>query len=211
LTKPKLETMLRAGLEQLRVPVEQDGVRKLLAYLGLLERWNNTYNLTAVRDPVDMVSKHILDSLTVLPWVSGGSLLDAGAGAGLPGIPLAVANPALQVTLADSVGKKVRFMNHVQRELGLDNVHPVHSRVEGLVPERPFDRVISRAYAGLAAYASSVRHLSNVDTCLLAMKGRYPDAEIEGLPEWVEVSSVEKLSVPGLHEIRHLVIMSVNP
>ena len=203
--------MLRAGLEQLRLPVEDSVVQKLLGYLGQLERWNGTYNLTAVRDPGEMVTKHILDSLSVLPWAPSGTLLDAGAGAGLPGIPLAIANSSLQVTLVDSAGKKVRFMNHVRRNLGLDNVHPVQARVEEMAAGAPFDLVVSRAFTSIAAFLASVRHLADGATRLLVMKGRYPEAEIAELPDWAEVSSVEKLSVPGLHENRHLVIMSVNP
>ena len=203
--------MLRAGLEQLRLPVEDSVVQKLLGYLGQLERWNGTYNLTAIRDPGEMVTKHILDSLSVLPWAPSGTLLDAGAGAGLPGIPLAIANSSLQVTLVDSAGKKVRFMNHVRRNLGLDNVHPVQARVEEMAAGAPFDLVVSRAFTSIAAFLASVRHLADGATRLLVMKGRYPEAEIAELPDWAEVSSVEKLSVPGLHENRHLVIMSVNP
>ena len=207
----QLESVLRAGLEQLRLPVEDSVVQKLLGYLGQLERWNGTYNLTAVRDPGEMVTKHILDSLSVLPWAPSGTLLDAGAGAGLPGIPLAIANSSLQVTLVDSAGKKVRFMNHVRRNLGLDNVHPVQARVEEMAAGAPFDLVVSRAFTSIAAFLASVRHLADGATRLLVMKGRYPEAEIAELPDWAEVSSVEKLSVPGLHENRHLVIMSVNP
>ena len=207
----QLESVLRAGLEQLRLPVEDSVVQKLLGYLGQLERWNGTYNLTAVRDPGEMVTKHILDSLSVLPWAPSGTLLDAGAGAGLPGIPLAIANSSLQVTLVDSAGKKVRFMNHVRRNLGLDNVHPVQTRVEEMAAGVPFDLVVSRAFTSIAAFLASVRHLADGATRLLVMKGRYPEAEIAELPDWAEVSSVEKLSVPGLHENRHLVIMSVNP
>ena len=207
----QLESVLRAGLEQLRLPVEDSVVQKLLGYLGQLERWNGTYNLTAIRDPGEMVTKHILDSLSVLPWAPSGTLLDAGAGAGLPGIPLAIANSSLQVTLVDSAGKKVRFMNHVRRNLGLDNVHPVQARVEEMAAGAPFDLVVSRAFTSIAAFLASVRHLADGATRLLVMKGRYPEAEIAELPDWAEVSSVEKLSVPGLHENRHLVIMSVNP
>ena len=139
------------------------------------------------------------------------SVLDAGAGAGLPGIPLAIVKPDLDVTLVDSAGKKVRFMNHVGRALGLSNVRPVQSRVETLEAEAPFGTIVSRAFSGLSAFLSSVRHLAGGHTRLLAMKGRRPDEEIGQLPEWAAVRSVEKLTVPGLHEDRHLVIMSVNP
>lgn len=203
--------MLRAGLESMHVPAGEEQQEAMLAYLGLLERWNRTFNLTAIRGPADMVSRHLLDSLSVLPWCAEGRLLDAGTGAGLPGIPLAIANPALDVTLVDSVGKKVRFMNHVQRELGLQNIQPVQARLEAFASDSPFDAVISRAFSSLAAFATAARHLAGNGTRLLAMKGRCPDEEIGELPAWVRVCSVEELDVPGLHEKRHLVIMTVNP
>ncbi|MEE4218535.1 MAG: 16S rRNA (guanine(527)-N(7))-methyltransferase RsmG [Xanthomonadales bacterium] len=203
--------MLRAGLESMGVPAGEARQEAMRAYLRLLERWNRTYNLTAVREPADMVSRHLLDSLSVLPWCTEGRLLDAGAGAGLPGIPLAIANPALDVTLVDSVGKKVRFMNHVKRELGLQNIQPVQARLEVFASDRPFDAIISRAFSSLAAFATAARHLAGNGTRLLAMKGRRPDEEIGELPAWVRVCSVEELDVPGLHEKRHLVIMTVNP
>lgn len=211
MTDEKIETLLQAGLGDLSIPAPEGRVRQLLSYIGLLDRWNRTYNLTAVRDPAEMVTKHILDSLAVLPWTAGGSLLDAGAGAGLPGIPLAIVNPALKVTLVDSAGKKVRFMNHAKRELGLANTQPVQARVESFDAEDPFGAIVSRAFSNLASFASAVRHLADADTRLLAMKGRRPDDELDALPAWVDVRAVEKLEVPGLHEHRHLVIMSVSP
>lgn len=202
---------MREGLRGLGLAPGDGATGRLLAYLDLLDRWNRAYNLTAVRDPLERVSRHLLDSLSVLPWVGKGRLLDAGAGAGLPGIPLAIARPALSVTLVDSAGKKVRFMNHVRRELGLENIQPLHARVESLEPEVSFDAVISRAFSSLASFAAAVRRLCDGHTRLLAMKGRYPGDEIEALPGWVVVDSVEKLAVPGLHEQRHLVIMSAKP
>lgn len=185
----------------------------MLAYLDLLARWNQAYNLTAVRDPLEIVPRHLLDSLAVLPFVGDGRLLDVGAGAGLPGIPLAIANPGLDVTLVDSAGKKVRFMRHVKRALGLENIEPLHARIESLRPGpgEAFDSVISRAFASLADFAASVRHLSVPGTRLLAMKGRRPDAEIGELPTWLALDTIEELRVPGLHEQRHLVIMSAKP
>jgi 16S rRNA (guanine527-N7)-methyltransferase len=202
---------LRAGLARLPdTGLEAGQVARLLAYLDLLERWNRTYNLTAVRDPAEMVTRHLLDSLSVLPWVTGPRLLDAGTGAGLPGIPLAIARPALDVTLLDSSGKKVRFLGHARRELGLDNAHPVQARLEEYQPGSEFSTIVSRAFASLAAFTRAARHLAG-SARLLAMKGRYPAAELDDLPAWVRLYSVEKLEVPGLQEDRHLVIMSVNP
>ena len=181
----------------------------LLSYLALLERWNKTYNLTAIKDPMQMVTRHLLDSLSVAPWIKGRRLLDAGTGAGLPGIPLAITKPGLEVTLLDSSGKKIRFINHVRRQLNLENIHPVQQRLESHSPESGYDSIISRAFTDLASFAEAARHLATGSLRLLAMKGRYPTAELSELPEWVRVHSVEKLHVPGLQEDRHLVIMSV--
>ena len=135
--------------------------------------------------------------------------MDAGTGAGLPGVPLAVANPRLDVTLLDSAGKKIRFLNHVRRELQLGNMTPVQERLESFMPELGFDVVVSRAFADLASFIRAAVHLLGPTTRLLAMKGRYPDAELRELPDGVRVQSVEELSVPGLQQERHLVIMSV--
>jgi 16S rRNA (guanine527-N7)-methyltransferase len=202
--------LLTAGLRELTgKPPEAEKVAALLAFLDLLAHWSRSYNLTAVRDPAAMVTRHLLDSLSVLPWIHGPRLLDAGSGAGLPGIPLAIAGPELLVTLLDSAGKKTRFQNHVRRRLGLRNVRVVQGRLEDYRPEQAPNEVISRAFASLASFATAARHLGAQR--LLAMKGRYPEDELETLPPWVRVDAVEKLQVPGLQEERHLVIMSGNP
>jgi 16S rRNA (guanine527-N7)-methyltransferase len=143
-----------------------------------------------------------------MPFISCDRLLDAGTGAGLPGVPLAIARPEWEVTLLDSAGKKIRFLNHVRRELGLPNIRPVQERLETYRPESGCEQIISRAFASLLTFTTAAHHLAPVR--LLAMKGRFPDAELEALPAWVQVDSVEKLAVPGLQEERHLVIMSVN-
>ena len=202
-----LETGLNA-LPGKQAHPEQLG--QLLSYLELLVQWNASYNLTAVRDPFEMVSRHLLDSLSVLPWVRGASLLDAGTGAGLPGIPLAIMQPELTVTLLDSTGKKIRFLRHVQRRLILENIRPVQARLESWQTEEIPTCIISRAFSSLAGFVEASRHLAARDTLLLAMKGKYPEAELKALPDWTRVHSVEKLHVPGLQEDRHLVIMSVN-
>ena len=207
----RLANELRAGLGRLPgAGLDAVQVSRLLAYLELLQRWNRAYNLTAIRDPDEMVIRHLLDSLSVLPWIRGTRVLDAGTGAGLPGVPLAIARPDLTVTLLDSAGKKVRFLNHVARELRLENVLPVQARLESFQPESDCDTIISRAFSSLAAFARAARHLAG-DARLLAMKGRYPVEELDSLPCWVRVESVQKLAVPGLQEDRHLVIMSVIP
>jgi 16S rRNA (guanine527-N7)-methyltransferase len=205
-----LAPMLHAGILQLNeLDIGPAQEQMLLEYLVQLEHWNKAYNLTAVRDPVEMVTRHLLDSLSVAPFIAGGRLLDAGTGAGLPGIPLAVARPALEVTLLDSSGKRVRFINHVRRQLGLENIHPVQERLESFAPDQPFDVIISRAFSDLVSYAQAARHLAPAPARLLAMKGRYPERELQEVPEWLRIDSVEKLVVPGLQEDRHLVIMSV--
>jgi 16S rRNA (guanine527-N7)-methyltransferase len=205
-----LAESLSVGLAELGGPgLTQQQQATLLGYLALLQRWNRTYNLTAIKEPGRMITGHLLDSLAILPWVGEGRLLDAGTGAGLPGVPLAVANPRLDVTLLDSAGKKIRFLNHVRRELQLGNMTPVQERLESFMPELGFDVVVSRAFADLASFIRAAVHLLGPTTRLLAMKGRYPDAELRELPDGVRVQSVEELSVPGLQQERHLVIMSV--
>ena len=204
-----LAELLRAGIAELTAePIESARIESLLAYVDLLLRWNRSYNLTAVRNPAEIISRHLLDSFSVMPFINGNRLLDAGSGAGLPGVPLAIARPEWEVTLLDSAGKKIRFLNHVRRELGLVNICPVQERLETYRPESGCEEIISRAFASLATFASAARHLAPAR--LLAMKGRYPDLELEELPAWVHVDSIEKLVVPGLQEERHLVIMSVN-
>ena len=207
-----LAEKLSAGLVSLfSKSTEPEQVRQLLTYLQLLHHWNRSFNLTAVRDPEEMVTRHLLDSVSVLSWIDMGPLLDAGAGAGLPGIPLAIMRPDLEVILLDSSGKKVRFMNHVARALPLPNIHPVQDRLESWMSDEPPRIIISRAFAELSEFVRVSRHLTGPETRLLAMKGKYPESELENLPAWLRVDSIEKLTVPGLQEDRHLVIMSLNP
>ncbi|MDZ4728320.1 MAG: 16S rRNA (guanine(527)-N(7))-methyltransferase RsmG [Xanthomonadales bacterium] len=182
---------------------------QMLAYLALLQRWNAAYNLTAIRDPLEMVTRHVLDSLSILPWVKNGPVLDAGAGAGLPGVPLAILRPDLQFTLLDSAGKKARFLRQVKRELGLDNIQPLQARLETHLPAQPYQVIISRAFSSLQDFATASRQLMSDNTRLLAMKGRDPAHERKDLPGWIKVDSVQELVVPGLQEQRHLVIMSL--
>jgi 16S rRNA (guanine527-N7)-methyltransferase len=178
-------------------------------YLDLLVHWNRAYNLTAIVDPAEMVSRHVLDSLSVLPFIGAGDLLDAGSGAGLPGVPLAIVRADLPVTLLDSAGKKIRFLNHVKRQLALANIEPVQCRLQAYRPNRPPAAVISRAFASLADFAVAARHLLAPGTRLLAMKGRLPERELQAVPGWLRIDAVEELTVPGLQEHRHLVIMSL--
>lgn len=206
-----LAEVLHDGLSEL-AGVELDPAQQsmLLSYLGLLEHWNRAYNLTAVKGPEAMITRHLLDSLSVAPFISGRRVLDAGTGAGLPGVPLAIARPGLEVTLVDSSGKKIRFLNHVHRQLRLENIRPVQARLESFSAEAPPDVIISRAFTALETFVRAAQHLVTTSTRLLAMKGQYPRSELRDLPDGVRLESVEKLSVPGLQEERHLVIMSFN-
>ena len=205
--RPELETGLRAlGLDAaLATP--------LLDYLALLARWNATYNLTAIRDPREMVSKHLLDSLAMHPHVDaiaarGGALADLGTGPGLPGIPLAIAKPGLRVTLVESNGKKVRFLREAVRKLGLMNVTVVESRIEAFDAPGRFDAITARALATLPLILELGGHLLRPGGVLLAMKGVVPDDEIAALPAGWQVSATHMMSVPGLDAERHLVVVA---
>jgi 16S rRNA (guanine527-N7)-methyltransferase len=179
----------------------------LLAYLALLDRWNRTYNLTAIRDPREMVGKHLLDSLAMHPYLGDGHLADLGAGAGLPGIPLAIAKPALRVTLVESNGKKARFLREAVRTLGLANARVAESRAEALDEPGAYDAITARALATLPLIIELGGHLLKPGGRLLAMKGAVPDDEIAGLPTGWRVETVHPLTVPGLAAERHLVVV----
>jgi len=179
----------------------------LLAYLALLDRWNRTYNLTAVRDPADMVARHLLDSLAMLPFVGDGALADLGTGPGLPGIPLAIARPQLQVTLVESNGKKARFLREAVRTLQLRNARVAESRIESLDEPAAYDAITARALATLPLIVELGGSLLKPAGRLLAMKGARPDEEIAALPEGWRVDGVHRLVVPGLAAERHLVVV----
>jgi len=184
----------------------------LLRYLALLEKWNRTYNLTAIRDRHEMVGKHLLDSLAMHASVQaiagqGGSLADLGSGAGLPGIPLAITYPRLQVSLVESNGKKARFLREAVRTLGLDNVRVAECRIEAFDAPAAFDAITARALATLPLILSLGGHLLKDDGVLLAMKGAMPADEIAALPDGWSVREVRPLSVPGLAAERHLVLV----
>ncbi len=200
-----IEQAVTKGIRALGLPVPADAVARLCAYIGLLERWNRVYNLTAVRRPEDMVSRHLLDSLSILSWVRGPRVLDVGSGAGLPGIPLAVARPHWEFYLLDSNGKRTRFMQQAIAELQLTNVKVVHCRLQDYYPEIKFASLVTRAYTTLAEFTADSARLCAADGCLLAMKGVYPHEELGHLsPAW-QVVGVYRLKVPGLDAERHLV------
>ncbi|BBV33153.1 MULTISPECIES: 16S rRNA (guanine(527)-N(7))-methyltransferase RsmG [Citrobacter] len=183
---------------------------QLIAYVDMLHKWNKAYNLTSVRDPNEMLVRHILDSIVVAPYLKGGRFIDVGTGPGLPGIPLSIVRPEAHFTLLDSLGKRIRFLRQVQHELGLTNITPVQSRVEEFPSEPPFDGVISRAFASLNDMVSWCHHLPGQNGRFYALKGQLPEEEIASLPAEFSVESVEKLRVPQLDGERHLVVIKPN-
>ncbi len=201
---------LEAGLVALGLP-PQPLAGRLLEYLALLDRWNQAYNLTAVRDPREMLHKHLLDSLSMWQAVRPGRLADLGTGPGLPGIPLALAVPGLEVTLVESNGKKCRFMREVVRKLGLANARVVEARAEAVDEPGAYDQLTARAMDTLGGILAVGGHLLAPGGRLLAMKGQRPDAEIAALPAGWTVESVQPLSVPGLKGERHLVTVTRGP
>jgi len=176
----------------------------------MLHKWNKAYNLTSVRDPNEMLVRHILDSIVVAPHLQGERFIDVGTGPGLPGIPLSIVRPECQFTLLDSLGKRVRFLRQVQHELKLENIYPVQSRVEEYPAEPPFDGVISRAFASLNDMIGWCKHLPAQNGRFYALKGILPEDEIAQLPDGFEVESAIKLRVPQLEGERHLVIVKPN-
>ena len=180
---------------------------QLLLYLGLMSKWNKVHNLTALRDPDQMISHHLLDSLSVIPYVSPGSLLDVGSGAGLPGIPLALVNPGQAITLIDSNQKKVSFLRQAVIELNLKNVTVAAGRVEELQTDLRFNGIISRAFSDINQFINKTRHLLAKKGNWYAMKGLYPDFELQQLPAGVVVQTAQPLIVPLLNAQRHLLIM----
>ncbi|MBS6438561.1 MULTISPECIES: 16S rRNA (guanine(527)-N(7))-methyltransferase RsmG [Pantoea] len=199
----KLASLLKAA----GISLSDQQKEQLVAYVGLLDKWNKAYNLTSVRDPQQMLVRHILDSIVVAPHLKGERFIDVGTGPGLPGIPLAIVLPQAHFTLLDSLGKRVRFLRQVQHELGLPNITPVQSRVETFPSEPPFDGVISRAFASLQDMVNWCHHLPSAQGQFYALKGVRPDDEIASLPAGFRLVSVEALQVPELDGERHLVII----
>lgn len=205
-----------AGARLLRVALSEAQLARLLDYLQLLAKWNAVYNLTAIRDPSQMVTQHLLDSLAALPAFAGAqNVLDVGAGGGLPGMVLAIwaaeAQPAMRVALIDTVHKKTAFLIQAKAQLGLDNVEVHTGRVEQLRVPRQFDVITSRAFAELADFVTWSGHLLAPGGRFIAMKGMRPDAEIARLPAGWQVTDVQPLYVPGLQAERHLVSITKDP
>ena len=198
---------LDRGLGELALALPASAGDRLIAYLELLAKWNKTYNLTAIRDPLQAVSVHLLDSLAALRELPAGSLADVGSGGGLPGIPLAIADPAREVTLNDSNAKKGAFLRQAVIELGLRNAHVHVGRVEAWRPEEPFEVVIARGFSSLSEFVGSCRHLITPSGVLAAMKGEHPRDELAALPAGCDGSDVRRLRVPLLEAERHLVLL----
>ena len=173
----------------------------------LLHKWNKAYNLTSVRDPQEMLVKHILDSIVVSPYLQGDRFIDVGTGPGLPGLPLAIINPTKQFVLLDSLGKRINFIRNAVRELGLTNVEPVLSRVEEYQPEQKFDGVLSRAFASLKDMTDWCHHLPKENRYFYALKGIYHEDEVQELDKKFEVKDVITLHVPELVGERHLIVL----
>jgi 16S rRNA (guanine527-N7)-methyltransferase len=208
----QLMNTLRAGIRQLALELTEDQIQKLAAYIDLLVKWNKAYNLTSIREPQEMVVKHLLDSLAIVPHINQSPLLDVGTGPGLPGIPLAITRPDLDLTLLDSNGKKTRFLTQAKVSLGLDNVTVIHGRVEDAIADQKTDKrfqiVTSRAFASLSDMVTLARDTLAEDGHFVAMKGVIPEDEIADLPEWAKVEQIIPLDVPNLNAERHLIILS---
>ena len=199
---------LSRGCGTLKVATDPARQEQLLAYLELMIKWNRAYNLTAVRDPQNMVTKHLLDSLSIAPYVTGQRLIDVGTGGGLPGVPLSILFPEREFHLLDSNGKKTRFLFQVKTALRLDNMTVHQARVESF-NEGPFDAVLSRAFASLADMVNGCRHLLAPGGHFIAMKGAYPETELAAVADRCQLQAVHPLEVPGLGEERHLVDMTL--
>ena len=208
MTQALWQRQLRDGLAEMNLSLTDGQQQQLLAFLALLNKWNKAYNLTAVRDERVMVSRQLLDSLSILPWITTDHLLDVGAGGGLPGIPLAIALPHKRFTLLDSNGKKTRFLNQCVLELGLDNVDVIHGRAEDCRPEQPFTQISSRAFTALENLVIWCGSLLDNEGEFLAMKGQFPDDEVAALPAGWQVKSSHSLKVPGADGERHLLVVA---
>ena len=191
----------------LGIALTEPDANRLIRLLDELERWNRTYNLTAIRNRDDMLTHHLLDSLSIHRDLHGATVADVGTGAGFPGLPLAVVNPERRFTLIDSNGKKIRFVQHAARELGLENVEGLHGRVETM-RARQFDTVVARAFAALPELIVNVAPLCGPQTRVLAMKGKWPQDEIAALPAGWRHQESRELTVPGLNESRCVIVLS---
>jgi 16S rRNA (guanine527-N7)-methyltransferase len=204
-TQQDLHCILASGLEALSLNLTDKQQHQLVEFVLLIDKWNKAYNLTSVRCPKQMMVKHILDSLAIVPHLTGENIIDVGTGPGLPGMPLAIAFPDKTFTLLDSLGKRVRFMTQCVHTLKLTNVTPVNSRVENHVGDKPYDIVLSRAFASLKDMLHWCEHLVDSDGQFLALKGQFPQSEIDEVSDHFQVVNTENITVPNLDGERHLV------
>jgi len=203
-----VKEQLKGLLDQAQINLSEAQIEQQLALVGLLDKWNKAYNLTSVRNPKDMLTRHIMDSLAVRKYLHGQRFIDVGTGPGLPGLPLAIAEPDKEFVLLDSLGKRIRFIRQVCHELKLNNVTAVQARVEDYQDEKQFDGVISRAFASLNDMLSWCEHLPAENGRFYALKGLYPQDELEQLPEQYKIESIDQINVPGIDASRHIVIIS---
>lgn len=203
----QLQIEINQGLEVMNIAATSQQKQQLLDYLVLLIKWNQAYNLTAVREPLEMVQRHLLDSLALLPYVNQLELTDVGSGAGLPGIPLAILCPNLQVNSLDSNGKKTRFQFQVKTALGLGNLNVQQTRVENFHPATRSQQLVSRAFASLKDFVNLTLSLATDDARWLAMKGQYPHQELKELPSEFVLQESHSIQVPGQDGQRHLLIL----
>jgi len=204
----ELLTTLRKLVAQTDLYLSESQLAQCVQYVALLDKWNSAYNLTSIRDPQEMLIKHVLDSLVVAPYLTGQRFIDVGTGPGLPGVLLAIYYPDKDFTLLDSLGKRIRFLNQVKMQLKLQNITPIQSRVEDHQPVPGYDGVISRAFASLNDMLSWCKHLPAPNGRFFAMKGAAVQEEIAALPDFVKVDAIHNLQVPQLDAQRHLVVLS---
>ena len=197
---------LELGIKTLGLSCSSQQIEQLLAYLEMLQRWNKAYNLTAIREPIQMVRLHLLDSLAIHPYVQGVKyIIDVGTGPGLPGIPLAILNPDINFTLLDSNGKKTRFLFQAINDLSLANAKEINHRVEKYQPEQSFDIVLSRAFSSISDMLTQCDHLVSDSGCFLAMKGKKPDSELSQITKDYKVVDLSHINVPQVDSERHLI------
>jgi 16S rRNA (guanine527-N7)-methyltransferase len=205
----QLAAQLHRGWQALGLDPDPEREQRLLDYLALLVKWNRAYNLTAIRDPAQMVTRHLLDSLAIAPFIEGQRLVDVGTGAGLPGVPLSILDPGREIDLLDSNGKKTRFLFQVKTDLRLDSMRVHHQRVESFQPPQAYDAVLSRAFASLQDMVAGCRQLLAPGGRFFAMKGAYPGDELAAVDAQCRLLAVHEIVVPGLDEQRHLVEMTL--
>ena len=206
----QLHTALLNQLSQNHIRIDEIASKKLIEYVLLLHKWNQIHNLTSIRDPLQMLSKHIIDSLAISPYLQGPFILDVGTGAGLPGLPLALTHPHYRFALLDSNGKKTRFLTHVIQTLMIANVDIIHLRVEKYHPENCFNSIVSRAFSQLNEFLRKTKHLCCENGIFLAMKGQYFTEEINAIDADFKMIDTKNLQIAGLDEKRHVLILGLN-